>query len=413
MEKDEFLNIQRSAGRLDSEGVFTIDERHALAKLASFQLPKVTTWALKLVQAAISAGAPRIEVRQGAAATVFEFETAQEFQSAELISALVSPAAPPDQALAHLAVGLRAVGMGQKRPFTLTHFCRQDSFSVVFDGNRVALQEEPERTWTPSLTIAVRNPVFNSVTRRAMAEEAIELARSAHCCPVPLTLDGVRLDRYRLPRNPPVLLALGCESELGESFPFMPKPDSLVERLSDRLPTDRYSDLRPFCTFLPEEGEVQAIWRVQHHPQGIYDTPSYAFWVVDGVVTVCQPLPYIVDDSISLHLFLSGVEQSTDLSGFKFAGADRERRQMLVALLRRLLPRLKVIGDRLRSRLTLPSPKEVGLGTLATVLTLGVGAGFVLGGAFRVLGQRRRQMEHSAECLELFVARLEEALPSE
>ncbi len=410
MEKDDFVKLQRSAGQLDSEGVFTIDERHALLKLGAFQLPKPATWVLKLVQAAVAAGAPHMRIKQGVAATIFEFESQVELDVREMMASLTSTQEVLSRPLTHLTLGLRSVGIGQKRPFTLSHLCRSDSYSLVFDGSEVAVQEEPERSWVPTVTLAVRNPAVASVSRRALAEEAI--ARSAHTCPVPLTLDGVRLDRFRLPWNPPNLLALGCEEGLDERFVTFAKPQSIEENLVDLLPTDRYSDLRPFCTFMSEADQIQAVWRIQDHHDGIYDTPSFAFWVVDGVVVVSQPLPYVIDDSVGLHLFLDGSRQPTDLSGFKFAGDDRERRRMLHTLLTAILPRLEELRDKLRESRPLPSPKELGLATLASVLSCGVGLPLVLGEGWRRLAHRGRLMEESATGLERFTRRLHEALDS-
>lgn len=106
---DDLLGRYSSAGEAESSGVFTLDPKKALERLAQFQLPGPYHWILKVVQSLHLSGASEIKIDAGVhKVTVTADIVPKGFDSMEdLLSQLLADAEHASPALRHLAAGLQ------------------------------------------------------------------------------------------------------------------------------------------------------------------------------------------------------------------------------------------------------------------------------------------------------------------
>ena len=208
---DQLLKDASTLGTLDSEGSFTIAGDAALGKLSSFQLPRPSAWILKIIQAAVASRAESLEIRQNKETTDFIFQAPEELSIEELKQALLSPEVHGGPAVEHLAVGLRTVGFGDKRSFTLVS--ESEGIRTLLAWDRKQLSESSQRTEAMShnrLRLLVAFPPEDLGKRFAglakstgrAATEYLEVARNAELCPIPLRFDGRRIDSAAAPPHP-------------------------------------------------------------------------------------------------------------------------------------------------------------------------------------------------------------------
>jgi len=200
---ETFLKEQQAEGILDSQGKFTLDRGKALEKLAAFQLPRETSWILKVVQAAVRCGAPGLEIRQTSTDTEVRFCAPETWTLAALEADLVDPETSADPALDHLKRGLWSVGINGLRPFHCS--LPGSAQALVWNGNsfhQTACQISPDFQLTVSHRTIFEGkglPLLRSIEAATCnAEIAKELRSSAFTCPIPLTLDSCRLDALQL-----------------------------------------------------------------------------------------------------------------------------------------------------------------------------------------------------------------------
>lgn len=106
---EDLVGRYRGAGKLDSSGSFTLDSRKALEKLASFALPSLYHWVLKVIQSLHRSRASQIDVMAG----VLEVKIVSDgvlpsFNTIDdLLAHLLMEPGAGDPALRHLAMGLQ------------------------------------------------------------------------------------------------------------------------------------------------------------------------------------------------------------------------------------------------------------------------------------------------------------------
>lgn len=247
---DELL----SQARFDSHGSFTMDPLKAIATMAQAQLPGRTYWQLKLVQAAVASGAPALRI--GPALMTFR---PQESWSLEVIEAdLLQPHPSPTRALYHLKQALWNVAFSQKLDFTLE--LSEESEALVYRAGK--FERRPTRP-EAGLRLTVHYPPDPNYLSEALAR--------AYVCPIPLTLDGRRIDSLATD-DPPVHL---------ESL-----PGSEEVRLSLLVTQNRKLE------------------------------PNYLHWIQDGIILEREELA-MGKTQLRCDLYLSARQVATDAAGVK------------------------------------------------------------------------------------------------
>ena len=348
-ELEKYLRAQSSEGQKDSEGTFSISQDEALKKLAGFQLPFEGAWALKIIQAAVAAGGcESIGVTLSRSEQCFVLAGLQNWSLESVESALLDLDRGKDRSIQHLVTGLRGVGFSDLRGFWLG--LPGEEFALTWDGRE--LKRLP-------IEHPVRHPVLN-ITCKALFEEggffglssllaARErnattqrvLATLAYTCPVPLELDGLRLDALEF--NPhhgwgkvSQLLALGfAESDqlpqlvlprrtggvLSSDHPIQRSIKEATESTRTR-PCDLSHCAVPFLV----SAHLERVKSGKSHVWKERTSASHCNWVADGVVVQAEVANTDVS-FCSLGWYVSADGLDVDLTSLYLRrGPEKERR---------------------------------------------------------------------------------------
>lgn len=344
------LQDASQVGTLESEGSFTISGDAALGKLANFQLPRKSAWILKVVQAAVTANATFLRINQSNQTTTFVFHPGSDIQVDTLKEALLSPTLSGPTAVQHLAVGLRAVGFGDGRAFTLALDRGDVRTYFGWNGKQLAQRAEqlPE-AGPPKLTLGVAFPpedmgrsLGGLVKSKGRATtEYKEVVSNCEVCPIPLILDGRRIDTMQAPHSDENLgntatLSVGWTPySKGSSLPPLALPKGLPLQSKSWRPTDKFTDSRVFF-FDGDPNQTQTSclvklrygYKVESHRskhtsfkfQSLNRRSSYA-WVKDGVI--CHREHSKASASpVCFEVYLSADGLRTDLTGFQLQQDD-------------------------------------------------------------------------------------------
>lgn len=355
---EQMLREAKSLGKLDSEGSFTIAGEAAIGKLASFQLPRSSAWILKVIQSAVSSHAEGLWISQNNETTTFTYKLPPDFEVEMLKAALLSPEAPSDPKVAHLAIGLRTVGFGDRRAFTLA--CDQGEVRTIlgWDGHQLVQKAEPIESGGPSLLrLGVAFPPEDQ-GRRLMGlakskgratSEYLEVVKNAEVCPIPLFFDGLRVDRMQAPpadeaEGDSAILSVGWSTP--PSAPPLPEfllPAGMQVDSRSWRPTDKFTDDRIFHL----DGSTQTRnascmtkirynYKIDHHRSKNRSFQfrsirrfSYYCWMMDGVIIDRQRVAR-ENTVISYEIYLSAEGLSTDISGFTVRGTKAAVERMQV-----------------------------------------------------------------------------------
>lgn len=265
----QLLSGQRAQGTHDSGGEFTLSHEKAAAKLARFSLPFDYAWVLKVVQAAVAWKSSDLTVRQFRTFSSFEFRPA-DLQSLPdeqgLVSALLSGKVGGQLPLEMLCQGLRALVEQAGLSFRLV-LIRQaelsESARPIQAGKDGGALEREARLFGLKPFVGLRLQVAHlPLSRFALARYLPKLALNdrpdlniaqtldQHCflSPIPLTLDGRRLDRLLChprwgfgPLRPLVLSGLPGRAQ---GMNLVPVPEDLEEKVLS-LHTDHKTAQQP------------------------------------------------------------------------------------------------------------------------------------------------------------------------
>ncbi|MFN8606500.1 MAG: hypothetical protein U0931_03145 [Vulcanimicrobiota bacterium] len=329
-ELEEYLQAQAGEGALESSGQFTLDRQRALTKLAHFQLPGEHYWALKVVQAAVAGAASALRIDLGSTGSHFYWES--PFGLDELENAFYDPEPSGSSALDHLRVALWSVGYANMRPFQYRPAGSRQS--LVWTGDkftRVACKPSQHAILTVSLRTRQEQQQgwfllqgIEAVSRNA--DLARLLREQAYVCPVPLTLNGQRIDSIQsCPchgpdfSRVPIGLIWGQPGEHRLGLP----------QNSDRAPSLEVSSPNlPLYLINPEARDAGCFGLVA----GSLDRQlnrSRLIWVRDGVVVSIELLA--LEGSVSCAVFASANQLPADLTGFSVgAGPLRDERVRMV-----------------------------------------------------------------------------------
>lgn len=398
----QLLREASSSGTVDSQGVFTIAGEAAIGKLASFQLPRQSAWILKVVQCAVAWGAEAIEAQQTNEATYIGFAANGPFDIDGLQEALLEVDYDGERYLEHLACGLRAVGFGDKRPFSVRVYHQETLDTYRWDG-RELFREKSSISKVVACTVHLsvdfpeedKGRRLGGLMRAAgrASEEYLELVERGEACPIPLKVDGLRLDTLAAARRNDASVADLCLSwpEKEPEQPGLRIPQG-VRQEGSRMPfADRFTDPGPllidgdlskpegslllklaFHYKVISYGSKRAPFRFETYPKF-----SEVHWVRDGVICQTQSLRW-ESCPVTLDLYLPADGLATDLSGLSFRDvAEEEQTRRLSRALVHLGPCLERLVAALRDHRALPFGIHTalygGMGLIAGVVMPGLG----------------------------------------
>lgn len=391
---ENFLNSHHSEGRLIDEGSFTLAKEKALSKLASYRLPFEGAWSVKVVQAAVSGGCCHaIDVEIGRKESRFTFQAPPEWTPDALETYFFTPEPGTEDSLNHLTSALWTVGVGRKHGFQLS--VPGEIESLLWDGE--ALHRVEGEMASDLFTLTVRNAPRSqgphlTGSSRWNADTVRALATRCYTCPVPLKVDGRRLDGLQF-----------CPSHgwSSNTFPLayaflpgelqsLPAPPGTFEAVTGAQMSDSggaglgAASARILENLKPQENtSVLAI--LSAHIRGSSDKKakipfeprSHAhtcYFVHHGVVA--SQLPFTVSPShCSVAAFVNAEGMSTDISGF-YLNIDSEGEERCHKCARVLTGQLRAVGLEARNLMSeeaTKTPRRVG----GAFVLLGLGLTFL------------------------------------
>lgn len=338
---EDLLGSLGEAGRWDSRGSFTLSGRKAAGKLARSLLPDPADWILKVVQAVCQAKAPELRISQTHKATHLAFRLPYPVDMRALEASLTRAVTPAQPGLEDLCSALRVVGLGQERPWVARLRSEESLHWVLVDDGMVSLESSPEPDGPRGQTEVLIGLAFppgesgkvGGLVRfgAAIQNEHEALAQRARACPVPLWLDGERLDTMRRSAN---LAGFEREVFLGVVSGSQPTatpirfPDGVEESQSQKMGAN-LEDPNPF--HLPDasqRGEGSSLLRIafrynsERHPRERTNrvfrplpTPSRVLLLRHGVVVGRRNLGF--SEPVAVDVYLNADHERSDLSGLE------------------------------------------------------------------------------------------------
>lgn len=353
-------------------------------------------------------------IRQATTITTFDLRLSEPLDLHTLHASLLSLELNPTTGMDHLAVGLRAVGFGDSRWFSVTLEQAGEQHVLSWDGKEIRRTHTTVRRLFPRSNLRIQvdfpknDPLVYFMGQSRMkgraADEYLEVTRRGYTCAYPITYDGrlisgiAAVPKPGSPNNVDNLsqawwpatseeIALRMPDELyrslfksglrslkmGPDFRFL-WGDTQARRLEGLLsvklswkrddPADRNSSLR----FLP--------------------APSTLVWVRAGVISERWESKDF-DCPFSFELYLSADDLPTDISGLTLSDSAQRRQRVAegLKLLHGFLPTLEkqLVEYVSRSKWTI---KTLGVLALASVpLTGGATLPLLLGAVGAVFGR--------------------------
>jgi hypothetical protein len=392
---DDLLSSFREAGQMDSQGSFTMAGRKAAGKLAQSLLPEPADWILKVVQGACRAQAPALSISQTRRATHVEFQLPYLLDIQAFEASLTQGSTSYQSGIDELSTALRVLGLGQQRSWVARLRGAETTTWVLVKDGEASLETVAERAGETGVTEVLIGIAFppgqtgkvGGLVRfgAAVQHEHEALSVRARACPIPLLLDGERLDTLQ---RESTLESFEHEAFLGVAFGQEPQlaplapPGGLQESELGRW-RDRFTDPRPYFVPSPPVAGCSSVLRVafryqrERHTRGErlrafrpLPTSSRVLLLRHGVVVGKRNLG--ISEPIAVDVYLNSDQVRSDLSGLAVE-VQPEHVQAARQELRGLGGFLTVLESRLEAHVCRPRPSEVvgytGLSALALLLT--------------------------------------------
>lgn len=236
---DNLLSSLQKGGEVVSSGSFTLDLRKAREKLRKFQLAEPCFYLMKVLQAAVSAGAERIDIALGRRSVNFYAVLPAGgplAQAQPLIDGLQEPQGLGAGALRHLAIGLNSAWSVDPAFVSVSYYGREKKggWKLVIGQEEIQLHPCPELPSKPAadlyptldrLEFTLERDSSVSSYVRSVASEHMGILHRCAFCPVPLYLDARRvIGQFGPPERPGLPnLEIGAPYLLVERF----RPDLL------------------------------------------------------------------------------------------------------------------------------------------------------------------------------------------
>ncbi len=284
----DYVASQKGEGRRHSEGEFTLDPGRSLEKMARFSLPFEGAWAVKVVQAVVASGVrTSLKVYQTRKATRFVFKGEPDWSFERVATQLTDPREGRDRSLYHLA-----------QAFWTLLAAGEERFEVFLEGvpGRLAWNgelgfQDGKKSKVSMIEVHHRRAggLFNLASAAAQSNVLQAISRRCFFCPMPLVLDGRRLDSVqRCPYH-------GSKEPLRFGKAACPPLE---------LPPGSIEPLDPGVAFA---------FQVRHSPK--LASASLVHWVLDGAVICSETLP-VRQGNCSLGLYISAQGLVTDAGSF-------------------------------------------------------------------------------------------------
>lgn len=200
---ENFLDQALQAGQRDSQGVFTLAREQARNKLARFQLHSPGHWAVKFVQFIVRTGSQSpMTFRSTGEFTELSFDLGPQFEVEQFESRFYGSLANPEPPWNYLLASLWSVGVGETRPFALHLTGYQIGWQ--WDGEQLHRRDASPSAELSSFRVShlgkvARSPLRGKKLAKARKQE-LSRALMSRCfvCPLPLTVDGLRIDALQL-----------------------------------------------------------------------------------------------------------------------------------------------------------------------------------------------------------------------
>ncbi len=214
---DNLLSSLQKGGEVVSSGSFTLDLRKAREKLRKFQLAEPCFYLMKVLQAAVSAGAERIDIALGRRSVNFYAVLPPGgplAQAQPLIDGLQDPQGLPVGPMRHLAIGLNSAWSVDPAFVSVSYYGREKKggWKLVIGQEEIQLHPCPQMPAKPAadlyptmdrLEFTLERDSSMSSYVRSVASEHLGILHRCAFCPVPLYLDARRvIGQFGPPEKP-------------------------------------------------------------------------------------------------------------------------------------------------------------------------------------------------------------------
>lgn len=348
LDLSSYLEGKQDDGQFQGTGQFTIEHQKAARKMARFALPRSTAWVSKFVQAAVGWSMKSLTVNQGLTYTVFHFEWPKLTElptEDDVVRGILSSGISDDHPITNLCMGLRALVELEGLSFLLVLNNGDLKPKPIYSGAHFSQMSEAARLSPafgarPGLTITVAHGVHSFFSEgsagRARMQAKITKELDTYCflSPVPITLDGRRVDGalhapgYRSDKRFRAIYTGG--PRVTDGLTAMKVPENFEERRMSA-----YTDPRRARRGYGGKREVAAVvllgMRLQ---EDVSSSKTTIHWVRRGAVVDSQPV-FIKTKSLICDLYIEADDLATDLTGFKVSKSDADRSKLLyMSLLR-------------------------------------------------------------------------------
>lgn len=316
-------------GRVESKGVFTIDAENVRQKLATFQFQRSGQWILKVIQALVAGGAERTEIRVSHTRLLIDYICPNPpWREADLEVAFNTPDRETGRALKPLAQALWHVSF--KDDLLWSFAAAQSNYSLCWTGHQLVTVAAPPLL-EAQLTVSHNQPSASEKGAQWAADMTKELANYAYTCPVPLSLDGRRLDSLQLcpvitqPRATSELLVRNVSVHLaGIGCGQAEAPGLKASPLTVHSPTPDGHGVTRISGWWESPNPAWLSLLTVHTQQEVgslayrksWKRASSVIWVLDGVVVGSGSIPFEHGAAVTLFASAEGL-----CAGF--VGAER------------------------------------------------------------------------------------------
>lgn len=353
---DRFLQEQATEGTYDSEGQFTLGAQ-AVTKMAKYAFADESLWLVRMVQAAVAAGATSISIKQTVTATEILFEPGAAFYADEVIAALGTTEPYPGPAVSLLVSGLQAVAMGQNRAFSLefTDHLRYRYVSYL-RGKLCVGDSANERKVTQKQQIKL-SVAWPGYYRHTALPEMATLTERARICPIEVRLDGRVINNVFAPKPPETetsraYLAVGGLIGQGQTLQEFWGPAALYSTSNFGI-SDKFTDRRPVVKMRVPVSPILGLFQLFYHYRvlnwgygksvafefGVKPEKTIVHWLRFGVISESEELPWD-PQGVSAHIYLDASDLPTDASGFRLRASLESREARIKESLTLLAPNL-------------------------------------------------------------------------
>jgi hypothetical protein len=363
-----FLATQLAEGTSQGEGGFTISHEKAALKMSQYSLPREHAWVLKIVQAAVAWKCFKIDLTQTRTESTFRFSSHQLDQlpsNHDLVSAILRADPESGEPLESLGAALRILVEKTHLSFHLLIDKGQDEPQAIYAGVYYGEMDEAKRAlrregWGPGINLAINHIPHTEVNRLLLNYVPIrrnglpmmmELEKYAYVSPVPITVDGRRLDgvlrssvlNWNYHRKPLRIAGVEIPGDLDPPLPICDGFTNLVLSV--------YSRLEDFRSEVPLKRSEAYFVLAAEVGKDSYETTwravrSRIYWVRNGVIVDEEPLP-ISTRTLELTIYASADGLEADLTGFQLIKnqAYQERRERLLKRITEVL-KLERLAER-------------------------------------------------------------------